>query len=729
MGQIASTSQLRQQYHLQKVKLGEGAFGTVWRAVHRKTGRVVAVKQLCRESLTASGVRDERPDIEREVSIMKSLSHPHITELYDTFEDSNSIYVVLEYCDGGDFGDKILERGMDIQESELAHWVQQMCSAIAFLHSKRICHRDIKPDNFLIAGTDSLKLADLGLSTVMMEKKVLDERCGTPAYMAPELHGLPRKSQGYGLPVDVWAAGTTMYVVMFGGRHPFLNAREELDEKALYSGALDFREGGAGFLDRLGGTAGLLGMVGMGAGLRMSAEARQTCQSMVTPDPARRCTCERLLESPWLKAKAKPPASPSPLASSPPPPPGPGEGGRLHHLLKPVAVKPIKPSEASLQAPLASGYSTASGPGKAPAVPATPLKVTIVGAKGLRKSDMLGLLPGDPYCIFEIPGKSNAAFKTHSISKTLDPLWNHEAKVAAYAFGDSLCFTVRDKDVVKSDDLLGRVTLSAQEFNPYGFQGHLQLVDAGKGVRATLMVKISMDAQQPCCTMGSSLRSAAPQLRVQPLRVSVIGAKGLARSDMMGTLAGDPYCTIEVSGRSTSKFQTGVLRKTRDPFWNYEIDVPDYAFGDTIAFTVLDKDLVKQDDLLGQVSLSSRQFLPGGFEGELPLLQAGGASPTLMVRIEAVAPARNGAPAPQLVQEPPPADHVLWEVAVRGGFRPVPSECHAVIEAQYRAFLDGSGSATARVVSLGQVMLIDFRVMLQSSAGGGHEREVRRRVI
>lgn len=713
MGQ--ATSKLKQRYHLQKVKLGEGAFGTVWRGVHRKTGKVVAVKQLQIERLTGSGIRDERPEIEREIQLMRSLVHENIAQIFDTFEENSSIYVVLEYCDGGDFGDKVLERGMDIQEPEVAHWVQQMCSAVTFMHSQQICHRDIKPDNFLVKGSSQLKLADLGLSTTLAPGKLLRDRCGTPAFMAPEVHGLP-KGNGYGFPVDVWAVGVTMYVLMFGGRHPFLDVRGRLDERSLHAGALDFREhvsgvlGGGGFLERI-----FLGS----AGLRMSEEARRLCQSMVTPDASQRAVASTALANSWFKMssltevfKGRSPSSPSTRS------------------LPPVHVLPLASEAAS------SGIPAGTGPEKVPEASHNSLKVNLVAAKGLRKSDWMGMLPGDPYCVFEIVGKPSSRVETKAVMKTLDPLWNHEVEVPVYAPGDSLLFTVWDKNFILKDRLLGKAALLPKDFNPCGFQGRLWLSDAGDGVTPTLLVKLSMNVPASKSGMDALLGSLCKTLvvtpQIQPLRVTVVGAKGLRHADWMGMVPGDPYCTCEVHGQSVSKFQTEVVSKALNPFWNHEFRVDDYVFGDSLMFTVLDKDMTKQDDLLGKVCLSSKQFLPNGFDGELPLSEAGdGTNATLTVKISPVSQ-KELSPA----QPPATADHaedvgghVLWELAMREGFCPVHWECHGALEDQYQAFVTGKGPATGKVVSLGKVMLVDFRVMLQRAQGGRREWEVRRRVL
>lgn len=252
------------------------------------------MKQLNKKQLPARGVH--RTDVHREIQLLGSVQHENIIRLYETFEDNDSIYMAVEYCDGGDFGDKVLERGDAITEFELAGWSEQMISAIAFMHTRSICHRDIKPDNFLVARSSRLKLADLGLAVECPPGKPLTEKCGTPAFMSPELYNLPRRSRGYGLPADIWAAGVTMYMVMFGGKHPFLNARGSLNEKSMLSGELDFRKGG------------FLGSLGLG-GSHMSDEARQTCQLMVDIDPQRRISGKSLLERSWFVQAQSDPSS------------------------------------------------------------------------------------------------------------------------------------------------------------------------------------------------------------------------------------------------------------------------------------------------------------------------------------------------------------------------------------------------------------------------------------
>lgn len=295
MGQGVSSVQVEDRYFLQKVKLGQGNFSTVWRAADRQSGDLVAMKQLHKASLAEQSVASD--DVEGEIAMMRACEHDNVIKLIDTFEDDNSFYLALEYCGDGDLGDKIQERGVTLSECEAADWIGQMCAAVQALHCKNICHRDIKPDNFMVTSrpssegvlsgnTCALKLSDFGLAVFVPRGRRLINKCGTPAFMPPEVHLLPYRSRGYGLPADMWAVGVSMHAVVCGGQYPFHDTSGRLDEALVLGGVLDFRgDGWKGFY---------------GSSFRFSEEARKLCSSMIERDAGRRITAEAASLHPWL---------------------------------------------------------------------------------------------------------------------------------------------------------------------------------------------------------------------------------------------------------------------------------------------------------------------------------------------------------------------------------------------------------------------------------------------
>mmetsp|Transcript_10744 Transcript_10744/g.25296 ORF Transcript_10744/g.25296 Transcript_10744/m.25296 type:complete len:403 (-) Transcript_10744:433-1641(-) len=340
MGQAAGShaAQLEERFFRQKVKLGQGSFGTVWRAVDRQTGDTVAIKQVDKAAMLHRGMPTQQ--VQQEIDLMQVCKHRNIIQLLATYEDNTSIFLALEYCDGGDFGDKLRELGLAVSEREVADWVRQMCHAVGVLHERSICHRDVKPDNFMVHQRTTLKLADLGLATVI-RKGLLQGACGTPAFNAPEQH--PSSAGGYSFPVDMWAVGVSMYMVMFGGKHPFLDERQNFSEKLMLQAKLDFR-------DRSSAT-GFLGLEGLGVGLRFSEEAQQFCRRLVEADPLHRISAHEAVLTPWLRSSSAPvaprPAEPRqhPVARVPKSPNLRPSASRGHFEPSPVVPAP------SLQCP------------------------------------------------------------------------------------------------------------------------------------------------------------------------------------------------------------------------------------------------------------------------------------------------------------------------------------------------------------------------------------------
>jgi len=229
-----------------------------------------------------------------------------------------------------------------------------------------------------------------------------------------------------------------------------------------------------------------------------------------------------------------------------------------------------------------------------------PLKVTIVSAKGLRNADWVG--KSDPYVVCQLKDKPNSSFQTQIVSDNLNPEWNHEAQVCEYHTGDILSFTVKDSDMLTSDDSLGTASLPTNQFIDNGFDGELKLDNAQKNEQSSLWVKVEV---------------------VQPkIIVNIVSAKGLRNADWIGK--SDPYCICEVKGKADVMIQTSVVDSDMNPEWNHKEELVGYQIEDDLEFIVKDKDPAKPDDILGRVTLPSERFYPdGSFEGDLVLGETG----------------------------------------------------------------------------------------------------------
>jgi serine/threonine protein kinase len=234
-GTFAGYGKLEDSYHKQDIKLGEGSFGTVWRGVRKSDNAYVAIKQL---SMRGSGAGRNRAAYEKEVKLLSSVKHENVVNLHGVFENQDDFSVVLDYCDGGDLGDRIKQPDA-LKIQQVKDYTCQMFMALNALHSVDIIHRDVKPDNFLIAagknGKQVLKLTDFGIAEVLPKGQVLHSKCGTPAFMSPEQHQLP-EGNGYDFTADLWAAGIIVFMLQNKGKHPFMMKNGYLDIATLMKG-------------------------------------------------------------------------------------------------------------------------------------------------------------------------------------------------------------------------------------------------------------------------------------------------------------------------------------------------------------------------------------------------------------------------------------------------------------------------------------------------------------
>ncbi|CAB54262.2 Serine/threonine-protein kinase par-1 [Caenorhabditis elegans] len=218
-----------QDVHVGKYKLlktiGKGNFAKVKLAKHVITGHEVAIKIIDKTALNPSSLQK----LFREVKIMKQLDHPNIVKLYQVMETEQTLYLVLEYASGGEVFDYLVAHGR-MKEKEARAKFRQIVSAVQYLHSKNIIHRDLKAENLLLDQDMNIKIADFGFSNTFSLGNKLDTFCGSPPYAAPELFSGKKYD---GPEVDVWSLGVILYTLVSGSL-PFDGQNlKELRERVL----------------------------------------------------------------------------------------------------------------------------------------------------------------------------------------------------------------------------------------------------------------------------------------------------------------------------------------------------------------------------------------------------------------------------------------------------------------------------------------------------------------
>jgi len=196
-------------YELRKT-LGTGSTGVVKLGIHMETGFSVAVKIISKESLKMD--KDLQEKVEREIAIMKLVSHPHVLTLYDVYESEHNLFLVLEHVEGGELFDYLVSRGR-LPVSEALVFFQQIISAVDFCHHHYICHRDLKPENLLLDGCKNIKIADFGMASLQLRGSMLDTSCGSPHYASPEV---VRGEKYDGRAADVWSCGVILFALLTG---------------------------------------------------------------------------------------------------------------------------------------------------------------------------------------------------------------------------------------------------------------------------------------------------------------------------------------------------------------------------------------------------------------------------------------------------------------------------------------------------------------------------------
>lgn len=164
--------------------MGKGAFGKVNLAIHRLSGKFVALKSINKQFMTEEASKRK---VMQEFNILRRTSHGNIVRLYESFETPQHIVFVMEVCGGGDLLTYVRRR-RKLREDVACHLFRQIIQGLIYCHSKNILHRDIKLDNILLTSQGTVKICDFGVSKqITKTKELMFEQCGTPAYIAPEV--------------------------------------------------------------------------------------------------------------------------------------------------------------------------------------------------------------------------------------------------------------------------------------------------------------------------------------------------------------------------------------------------------------------------------------------------------------------------------------------------------------------------------------------------------------
>ncbi|XP_014743405.1 PREDICTED: calcium/calmodulin-dependent protein kinase type II delta chain isoform X2 [Sturnus vulgaris] len=254
-------------------ELGKGAFSVVRRCMKITTGQEYAAKIINTKKLSA---RDHQK-LEREARICRLLKHPNIVRLHDSISEEGFHYLVFDLVTGGELFEDIVAREY-YSEADASHCIQQILESVNHCHLNGIVHRDLKPENLLLASKSkgaAVKLADFGLAIeVQGEQQAWFGFAGTPGYLSPEV----LRKDPYGKPVDMWACGVILYILLVG-YPPFWDEDQHRLYQQIKAGAYDFPSPEWD---------------------TVTPEAKDLINKMLTINPAKRITASEALKHPWI---------------------------------------------------------------------------------------------------------------------------------------------------------------------------------------------------------------------------------------------------------------------------------------------------------------------------------------------------------------------------------------------------------------------------------------------
>lgn len=186
-------------------KIGEGSFGKAILVKSIEDGRQYVIKEINISRMS----NKEREESRREVAVLANMKHPNIVQYRESFEENGSLYIVMDYCEGGDLFKRInAQKGILFQEDQILDWFVQICLALKHVHDRKILHRDIKSQNIFLTKDGTVQLGDFGIARVLNSTVELARTCiGTPYYLSPEIC----ENKPYNNKSDIWALGCVLY--------------------------------------------------------------------------------------------------------------------------------------------------------------------------------------------------------------------------------------------------------------------------------------------------------------------------------------------------------------------------------------------------------------------------------------------------------------------------------------------------------------------------------------
>lgn len=259
--------------------IGRGKFGVVKLGVHKSTKTRVAIKTIKKDNIKT---KQDQELVKVEIDIMKLCRHPNIVNLLDHFENSDYIFIVMEYIQGGDLAHYVRKFNGTLTEKKASELMKNLALGLQYLHGYGIIHRDLKPDNLMMTDRTAkadIKIMDFGLSKMMHYGENVADGFGTLSFVAPEV--LLRKS--YNSKVDVWSLGIIIYNLL-SGELPFDHPKDDekiIAKKVVFS-QVEFRSS---------------------IWMSISTEAKSVISSCLIKDQEKRITISEFLETDWIKSK------------------------------------------------------------------------------------------------------------------------------------------------------------------------------------------------------------------------------------------------------------------------------------------------------------------------------------------------------------------------------------------------------------------------------------------